>query len=539
MKKTKKISKKIFTTLLFLALTATVMSGCSPDANPGAADSPTAATGENAEAAVLYHAYVYAPYVTLDPSSEYSSGIMVLQNVYETLTRYNDETEQLDPLLATSWKSNDDGTEWVFSLRDDVTFHDGSKMTAANVVSSITRTIAKAEGAAYNWDPVDTIEATGDYEVTFKLKYAAPIDLISSAGYAAYIMSDSVIDSDTEWFNRGNDGGSGPYAISRASGDTVVLKAFEDYRDGWKDSQYKNIIIKETAESGARRQLLESGEAQIASDFSVTDLNALKEETDKVAIYKANTFTNKILFLNTEATYLDNADFRRALAYAFPYEETINNVIEGNGTQSRGLIPAGLWGHDDSLAQYTTDLDKAGEYLGKSGVDPAGVSLDLTYISGLDADTNFTQLFQVNLKKLGIELNLQSMEWDAQWDKARNNDPNSRQDIFIMQWWPDYASPSSWFDTLVRSEDEIVYNLSYIKDAELDAMIGEAGMNVVTDRDRAEKIYIDIQKRIIDECFFIFAYDSAQTYALSPGISGVHENPAYATAIRYYYVTHK
>ena len=65
-------------------------------------------TGGSAQASkdnkVLSHVYNTAPYVTLDPSTEYSNGVMVLQNVYETLTRYNPETGGLDPLLATEWK---------------------------------------------------------------------------------------------------------------------------------------------------------------------------------------------------------------------------------------------------------------------------------------------------------------------------------------------------------------------------------------------------------------------------------------------------
>ena len=210
---------------------------------------------------VLYHVYNSAPYVTLDPSTEYSNGIMVLQNVYETLTRYNEETGEVDPLLATSWTQNEDGTVWVFQLRDDVTFHDGTKMTAQQVVNSINRSMELGQGGAYIWDAVlaengGSVEATGDYEVTITCGYPCAMDLVASAGYAAYIMSDSVIDMTTEWFNEGHDGGTGPYTIAQANGDSVVLKAYEDYRGGWSDNQYKNVMIKSVPESSARRQML-------------------------------------------------------------------------------------------------------------------------------------------------------------------------------------------------------------------------------------------------------------------------------------------
>lgn len=485
---------------------------------------------------VLYHSYNSVPYVTLDPSVEYSNGIMTLHNVYETLTFYNDETEEVDPLLATSWTTSDDGTVWVFQLRDDVTFHDGEKMNAQAVVDSIQRTIDLGQGAAFIWDAVESIEPTGEYEVTITCSYAAPIDLIAAAGYAAYIMSPNVIDKDAEWFNAGNDGGSGPYMITRATGDTVVLAAYEDYRGGWSDNQYKNVIVREVAESSARRQLLETGESQLSSEFSSTDLAALRQETDKVYAYQVPTFNNVLLFLNSESYPCSNADFRRALQYAFPFEEMVNGVLEGSGQQSVGLIPAGLWSHDDTVFQYHYDLDKAREYLDKSGVDVNGLSLTVTYMSGDDQYASFLQLYQSNLQQLGINLDLRSMEWDEQWAEAQAPNADDRQDMFVMIWWPDYASPSSWFYTLIHSEDSIVYNLSYINDPELDAMIEEAETLSVTDRDQAIEIYRQVQEKLAEEAYIINLFDQNHTYIVSNTITGVHENPAYSTAVQYYNV---
>ena len=82
------------------------------------------------------------------------------------------------------------------------------------------------------------------------------------------------------------------------------------------------------------------------------------------------------------------------------------------------------------------------------------------------------------------------MEWDQQWAEAQNTDPASRQDMFLFIWWPDYADPVSWFTSLLHSEDEIVYNLSYVQDEALDALIDEAVELTVTDRDAAEADYV-------------------------------------------------
>lgn len=111
----------------------------------------------------LYYACGSEPYLTLDPSVENSNGVCVLQNVYETLTRYNDQTGEVEPYLATSWTHNDDGTVWEFTLREDVSFHDGTKMNANAVKKSIDRTIKLGKGAAYIWTNVESVEVVSDY----------------------------------------------------------------------------------------------------------------------------------------------------------------------------------------------------------------------------------------------------------------------------------------------------------------------------------------------------------------------------------------
>ena len=493
---------------------------------------------------ILYHIHNSMPYVTLDPSIEYSNGIMVLQNVYETLTHYDPETGEVVPMLATSWSSNEDGTVWVFQLRDDVTFHDGSKLTAQQVVNSFRRTMDLGQGGAYIWDAVleengGSVEATGEYEVTITCGYPCAIDLVTSAAYAAYVMSDSVIDQDVEYFNQGHDGGSGPYMITQANGDSVVLQAYPEYRGGWNDNQYQYVYVREVSESSARRQMLETGEAQIACEFSSTDLEALEAQPDKVHIVKAETFNNVIMFINTAVEPGSNADFRRALAYAFPYEETVNQVMNGNAEQSVGTVPSGLWGHSDEVFQYTLDMDKAKEYLEKSGVDTNGLKLTVTYMTGDDTYASALQLYQVNLRQLGIDLELKSMEWDQQWAQAQNTDPKNRQDMFLFIWWPDYADPVSWFTSLLHSEDEIVYNLSYLHDEALDALIDEAVELTVTDRDAAEANYIEAQKIVADQAYYLNLYDQVHTYVVSNSVDGVAENPAYSYTIDYYQVTAK
>lgn len=521
-------SKKTISLLLVIILVISLLAGCSgKDSTQGG--------GEGKETKnLLFQANGNTPYINLDPSVENSNGVMVLHNVYEMLTYYNYETGKIEPMLAESWSASEDGKSWAFEIKQGVKFHDGADLNAEAVKKSIDRTIKLGLGASFIWDSVENIEATGDYQVRFNLKYPAPIDLIASAAYAAFIISPNAVEKDSDWFNQGNCAGTGPYKIQKAvAGEEIVLEKFDEYWREWKDNQFSNVVIKRVPESSARRQLLEKGETHISVNFSTTDIKAM-ENSENVQIVRRPLYDTVIGCLNTEKYPLDNADFRRALSYAFPYEETVNKVLEGQGVQSYGLIPSGLWGHSEDLMQYKCDLDKAKEYLDKSGVKTEGLTLEMSISSGYDEYRNFAQLYQINLKKLGINLEIREMAWDAQWEKGKNLNPKDRQDIFLFIWWPDYPSPISWFEGLVRSEDKIFFNLSYIKNANLDKKIQEASMLTVTDREKAEEIMVDMQKEIIDEAYFIHMYDKSATYAINKDLKGFTTNPAYPTVVRYY-----
>ena len=126
-----------------------------------------------------------------DPSVAFSLEVVMLVSVYEPLVWYNPpgSKELLRPALATSWETSDDGLTWTFHLRKGVKFHDGEPFNAAAVKYSIDRTMKMKKGAYYVWSAVKEIKVVDDDTVQFLLKEPAPIDLIASSQYAAYIFS--------------------------------------------------------------------------------------------------------------------------------------------------------------------------------------------------------------------------------------------------------------------------------------------------------------------------------------------------------------
>ncbi|MEM0284712.1 MAG: ABC transporter substrate-binding protein, partial [Sulfolobales archaeon] len=193
--------------------------------------------------------YAYRDSITgIDPSVEFDTGIVVLGVVYEPLVYYNPLTNKFTPALAKNWSKINE-TFWIFKLRENVVFHDGTPLTADAVRFSILRTKTIYDesglGPGYIWDSVEDVVVLNSSAVGLRLKYPAPIDLIASSAYGAYIYSPKVLEysgardlkdeSIRFWFEKGRSLGSGPYYIDYYDPlNEVRLKKFEKWW-GWAE----------------------------------------------------------------------------------------------------------------------------------------------------------------------------------------------------------------------------------------------------------------------------------------------------------------
>lgn len=340
------MKKKLALILVFL-MVLSMLTACGNQGNE--TDSPNA----GGEIDVMYYAYNSIPILTWDPSVEFSNGIVVLNNIYEQLLRFNAQTKEYEYVLATEYSKSDDGLVWTFKLRPDVKFQDGTPFNAEAVKYSVERTTEIGQGAAYIWDPVEEINIIDDLTVEFKLSYAAPMDVIVSCPYAAFMMSPSLKEQPDNWFESGNANGTGPYMLQESSmGDEVILTRNDNYWKGWDGEHFEKVIVKKISETSSRRQMIESGEADITTELPSEDVEALKNE-GKVNVEVVPSFTNLMGFFNTQKAPLDNVKLREALSYAFPYDDVVEYAMGGYAKQSIGPVPEGMWGHSKDLMQYS------------------------------------------------------------------------------------------------------------------------------------------------------------------------------------------
>ncbi len=544
--------------LVCLILLGLFTSGCGTSTEPAATEAPaveeeTAApepteaapeeettAPEPEEAAPNIFVYAYpTSFPDIDPALSYSNDSAITSNCYETLTFYNPpgSDEVLSPGLATSWETNEESTEWTFHVREGVTFHNGDPLTAEAVKGALDNTMELNVGSAYIWDPVEEIEVVDEHTVKFSLSYAAPLDMIASSGYGAWIYNPTVYqEKGTEWLNEGNCAGTGPYTIeSRDRGARLVMTRFEDYWGGWHEGQFDKLVFEVAEDAPLIQQMVEAGTADFAYGFPPDNLGALADRSDLV-VYQNPSFQNFLGLVNVQKPPLDDKLVRQALSYSVHYDLFIEGVMGDRAVQARGPVPAGMWGHGENLHQYSHDLDKARELLAEAGHPDGGFDLLYTFAAGDVDEQQFGEVWKAELAKLGINLEIREMNWEAQWDLGMS-DPQEAQDIFAFYWWPDYVSPYTFLWGMFHSEEEIVFNLGYYRNTEYDEMIDEANSLAGSDRQKAEEMFIQAQAILVEDAAALFIYDIANLHVARADIKGFVDNPGYPHVVFAYHLT--
>lgn len=474
--------------------------------------------------------FVYAnPYTfpDLDPSSAFSNENVLLQNVYETLTRLSDPeaSDEVTGVLAESWTSNADATEWTFKLRDGVTFHDGEPLTAAAVRDSLQRTIDLDLGAAFILIPIESIEVEDELTITFELSYPAPLDLVFSSQYAVYVICPSAIGQDASWFSQGNACGTGPYMIDSydPAGSTILVR-YDDYWGGWSDNQVETVDMRLIEDPVLAEQLIRNGSAHYTNNLPFDVYDSLEQDSD-ISVLRSLSMTNLFGLLNTRRL---SADVREALVLSFPYQEVTQSLYGGEAIRSRGIIPLTVWGADPDLAVPDTDLERARQLLEVAG--ETDLTVTYSYDAGTTEQQQIGEVWKANLASIGVNLELEPLTWEARWEKAQS-EPEQAQDVFTMFWFPTYVTPYDFLFSVFHSEEEPFFNLGYYSNETFDMLINEGDALSGLDRDAAISLFQQAQEILIDDHAAVFMLDVPAVDVMRTEFTGYTPNPAYNSVV--------
>jgi peptide/nickel transport system substrate-binding protein len=377
-------------------LTLTALPACTSDKAP-----------ESPESRIV--AAVEAWPTNLDPrmaTDAYSERIGEL--IFSKLVR---EGPDLEPVgdLATSWEQPAP-TTYRFHLRTDARFHDGTPITATDVVYTFNWILDPAHGSPHRaaYAPIREIVAEDDHTVRFELsaphapflvnmvRGIVPSHLGDNPGYAQKPV------------------GSGPYRLAEVRpGEAIELTAFEGYPGGPPPT--KRIVFKILPEDTVRMLALKKGDVQFVLNGLPPDaLEALKGEAD-LAIERGPGTTYSYLGFNLRDPVLKVRAVREAIARAIDRDAIIAGVYRGQARPATGLLPPGHWAYNGDVPQYPYDPDAARKLLDEAGFpDPEGTDprFSLSYKTSQNQLTRrIGEVLQEQLAQVGIQVSVRSYEW--------------------------------------------------------------------------------------------------------------------------------
>ena len=454
---------------------------------------------------------------TLDPhAAAPAASVNALRPVYETLYYY-DENNELQPQLATGYERVDD-KHWRFTLRDDVYFHNGEKMTANDVLYSFTRA-AGPEGAkvSYIMNYIDAANCVVEDEHTIVIATTAPFPLLGYLPYiGAAIVSEKEFVEDKERAIA-HPIGTGPFKfVSWSKNDRCTYVRNDEY---WGEKPaYKNLVIRTIVEANSRVIELESGTVDIISDVPANDVSRLEQNPD-TAIVRTPSTSFDYLGMNFSKAPFDNLDFRLAIDYAIDQNALAASVYRGIAQYTPGVVTPNMKYFNDVDIEDRYDVEKAKELLAKSGFNTNTV-LTITTSETTDRINTCTVL-QSMLAEIGIQLEVQIYESGTYYSVLEEGN----HDFFIGSWGGvGFPEPDNNIYGPFHSNQIPVNNYLFLRDDTLDQMLDE--QRSMPDGPEREALVKEIQKYQRDNCYAIPLINREQVMGTRSNVKNFKPTPA-------------
>jgi len=470
--------------------------------------------------------------VALDPAqvTDLNSN-RVGRRVVETLVTFAEESTRIVPGLAESWTISKDGLTYTFKLRKGVAFHDGTPFNAQAVKFSIERQINPEHPAAklgkypfanYFFGNVKALEVMDEGTVRFVLKEArASFLAVLTAGAASIVSPTAAMKSGLDY--AASPVGTGPFKFaSWDRGQRVVLEKNPSY---WRfPVKVDRVIFRPVTEDQARLTELLTG----ALDLIVgtpPDFVGQLENHPKVTLQKQVGAHVWYLGFNNAKKPFDDKRVRQALNYAVNKDAIVRDVLKGTGAVSKGPVLPGTWGDDGGIKPFPYDPERARKLLAEAGF-PNGFSTTLWVPesgSGMQSPVAMSTVIQSNLKAVGVNVTLQTMEWGAYLAKLRTKE----QDLFALSWMAGSEDPDLVMYPLLHSSQWTPTgpNRAMYKNPRFDEVLAQA--RLTTDQAKRAELYREAQRLLHDDPPWIFIDHEVQTAAFAKRVQGFKLHPSF------------
>jgi peptide/nickel transport system substrate-binding protein len=469
---------------------------------------------------------------TLDPGDAvYVQEQFILQSIFDSLLTI-DKDGNLHPGLATKWEPNEDYSEFTFTLREDVTFHDGTPFKADAVKASFdhinSEAVLESGGKSLLTDHkyVGT-EVVDDYTVKVKFEDSYPLFLRDAARQWLAISSPTALEKSGADYGR-NPVGTGPFKFVQWDAQSqIVLEKNLDYNRGAEFASHQGpanldqVVFRILPEAATRLTAFETGEIQIAGEPPALDAVAMADSGKGDVQTFAQPGIPAILMINTAKAPTDDINVRKAMILALNQEELAQTAFQKLGLPAYSVISPTTWGYDeDSANKYRFDLEEAQRLLEEAGWTDSngdgirekdGQNLTIDWPDNPAWSEAFNELVSGYLTNAGFEVDYRSMDDGAQYEELLAGNYT----LVYMYWTRPDPSPLRY---LFHSENFGGGAWTNFKSDELDNALADA--DTQTDEEIRKQDYAQAQQIIMDNALVMPMFTVNTSYLVDPSVQG-------------------
>ncbi len=450
-------------------------------------------------------------YSTMHPC-DYSSTIERINNdqIYDTLlAKDKSDEETLIPHVAESWDISEDGKCYTFHLRDDVKFHNGTKLTAEDIAFSLDL-YSKSDYQGAVVDGYDHSEIVDENTINiYTAEVYAPF-LPSMA--QMYIACKSYYDEVGEETFAQQPVGCGAYKfVNHEDGNKWTLEAFEDYYGG--SPAIKTVTFKVISDVTTMGVGLRTGEIDFAEIKDPSIIDQLENESS-IQIEKIESELMGFVAMNVEKEPYNNVKFRQAVNYAMNREDIVTSIKEGYAVTNSHLLTPNRLGYSAEHKTYDYNVEESKKLLAEAGF-PEGTDLGTMYVA--EQYKALAQVVQANLQDVGLTCNIEILEFNSYLKKLGEGDFGITCLQMVLEGDTQQMSMALCTDFIGMA------NNARYSDPEIDQWFKDAAATI--DVNERAKIYEKIFAKAQEEAIYCVLYNPLILYAHNTALNVPSEYP--------------
>ena len=520
--------------LIGLLLTA-CGDGASATEEPAApvTEAPAAATEAPVASGGILTVGIAVEPETLDPGDAvYVQEQFILMSLFDSLLSMASDGS-LHPSLASTWEPNAEYSEFTFTLRQDVTFHDGTPFKADAVKASfdhiMSETVLESGGKSLLQDHqyVETV-VVDDYTVTVKFGASYPLFLRDAARQWLSISSPAALEKYGQDIGR-NPVGTGPFKFVQWDAQSqIVIERNPDYNWGPEFAAHSGpalvdqVVFRILPEAATRLTAFETGEILIASEPPALDAIAMADSGKASIQTFAQPGIPAILMINATKAPTDDINVRKAMILAVNQEELAQTAFQSLGLPAYSVVSPTTWAYDEKAAGlYRYNLDEARRLLEESGWTDAdgdgirekdGAKLTIDWPDNPAWSEAFNELLIGYLTDAGFDVQYRAMDDGAAYEELLAGNYT----LVYMYWTRPDPSPLRY---LFHSENANGGGAwTNFVNADLDTALADADTN--TDEEARKQDYIAAQNIIMENALALPMFTVNTSYLTAPSVQG-------------------